>query len=376
MKKILIISVSIILFVVGCSQTPIQFDPVSWSMFGQNTMHQRFVENCNITSNLSLSWEIKTGAAGESSPIIADGIVYFGSFGKKLHAVNLSTGKAKWIFETNGVIKSTAIDIESKKILVPVEPGVLNCISSETGESIWAVSINTTLAPPTILDKKIYIGCRNKYVYCFALDTGLELWRFKTEASVNSTISIGEDSVFFGSNDGNLYCLNKRGSLLWQFKTHGAIVSTTAIKDNRVFFGSYDKNFYCLDAKSGSLIWKHQVGAEIQSSPALSKEHVYFPANDGYFYCLNQSDGEERWVFDTGSWQPINNSPAVTGNLIFFGATDSNVYCINSQTGEKLWSHKTGDRIWSSPAIYDNHLLIGSNDGKLYCFKSNPVVEE
>ncbi len=380
MKRIIIVSGIIIALLVGC-QAGKQPTPENWDMFGFNEMHQRYIDGSEITSNLKLKWKTTTGAAGESSPIIRnDGketLVYFGSFGRVLHAINIESGNIKWLFETEDIIKSAAIDPKSKRLIAPVEPGVLNCIDVDTGKSIWAVAINTTLTAPTIFENSVYVGCRNKYVYCFDIDSGAELWRYKTDASVNSCVSVFGERVYFGSNDSNLYCLDKdSGELIWKFKTEGAIVSTPAIKDNKIYFGSYDKHFYCIDAEKGKLIWKYMTGAEIQSSAGLSPKYAIIPANDGYLYCLSQQTGEEKWVFDTGLWQPINNSPLITNSLVFFGATDGFVYCVDLKTGEKLWNYKTNDRIWSSAAGFGKYVVIGSNDGSLYCFEPDETIQE
>ena len=55
-------------------------------------------------------------------------------------------------------------------------------------------------------------------------------------------------SVFFGSGDGWLYCLNKKsGAQLWKAQTNGRIRSTPAIADGKIYFASFDGVIRCLE---------------------------------------------------------------------------------------------------------------------------------
>ncbi|MCH7567635.1 MAG: PQQ-binding-like beta-propeller repeat protein, partial [Nitrospirae bacterium] len=59
--------------------------------------------------------------------------------------------------------------------------------------------------------------------------------------------TIFEDSIFCGSVDGSMYCLDMRsGRKRWQFQTGGPITGTPTVSDNRIYFGSNDHRVYAL----------------------------------------------------------------------------------------------------------------------------------
>ncbi|HEX9332034.1 MAG TPA: PQQ-binding-like beta-propeller repeat protein, partial [Anaerolineales bacterium] len=64
---------------------------------------------------------------------------------------------------------------------------------------------------------------------------------------VNSSPVVYKDSLYCGSVDGNLYCLEYRtGRLRWKFGTGGAITGTPLVFDDIVYIGSTDHQIYAL----------------------------------------------------------------------------------------------------------------------------------
>ncbi len=74
-----------------------------------------------------------------------------------------------------------------------------------------------------------------------------EVWRFPTEHQVTGSPTVLGDSLYCGSVDGYLYCLDIRsGRLRWRFHTEGPITGSPAITDDRLYIGSNDHKVYAL----------------------------------------------------------------------------------------------------------------------------------
>jgi eukaryotic-like serine/threonine-protein kinase len=222
-------------------------------------------------------------------------------------------------------------------------------------------------------------------------------WKFRTGAAVVSTPAVSDGTVYFGSNDHNLYALDAAsGQLRWKFATKARIPSSPAVADGRVFFGSYDGNFYALDANNGRVLWqfatqgerrfaaRHLHGAEpaaevvpdpfdaFLSSPALADGLVLFGSGDGAVYALDAASGVLRWKYRTGN--VVHASPAVAGGLVYVGSWDSNFYALDEHTGRERWRFKTGEDplvnnqvgIQSSATVFDGVVYFGCRDSHLY----------
>jgi outer membrane protein assembly factor BamB len=222
-------------------------------------------------------------------------------------------------------------------------------------------------------------------------------WAVKAGGPVLSSPAIADGSIFFGSNDHNLYAVDvTTGKLRWKFASKGRISSSPAVADGRVYFGSFDGNFYALDAASGKQVWKFTTGGERRfsgrhlhgaepaaevmpdpfdfflSSPALAADAVYFGSGDGNVYALDAATGTPRWKYHTGN--VVHASPAVAGGSVYVGSWDSYFYALDAKSGALRWRFKTGEDaaisnqvgIQSSAVVADGTVYFGCRDSNLY----------
>ncbi len=78
------------------------------------------------------------------------------------------------------------------------------------------------------------------------------------------------------------------------------------VVDDTIYFGSNDGNFYALDVESGYMRWVFKTLSPINSLPYADADTVYFGSSDGYLYAIDRETGSKRWDFDTGS--PVNST--------------------------------------------------------------------
>ena len=134
------------------------------------------------------------------------------------------------------------------------------------------------LAPePVAADGKLFVpSSANDTLTAYDTKTGKELWRFFAEAPIRFAPVATKGRVWFGSDDGHLYCLNAAdGSLRWKFNGGPAkrwvignerLTSTwpsrggPVYRDGKIWFTASIWPFmgifiHCLDAETGRVIW-------------------------------------------------------------------------------------------------------------------------
>lgn len=155
----------------------------------------------------TIKWRFKAKRAITSSPIIAQGVVYFGSVDSTLYALDARTGWVIWRFRLN----------------------------------------KPTITTPFISGDYIFIGSIDGTIQCIDMRLAKDTWTFNTENQVTGSPIIYKDSLYCGSVDGYLYCLEYRtGRLRWKFQTRGAITGTPIAVDDLVYIGSTDHRLYAL----------------------------------------------------------------------------------------------------------------------------------
>jgi outer membrane protein assembly factor BamB len=222
-------------------------------------------------------------------------------------------------------------------------------------------------------------------------------WAFPTGDRVVSSPVLRDGTLYFGSDDGNIYAVEAAtGRQVWKRATRGPVSATPAVVDDILYVGSYDGHFYALNSRSGALRWKYRTGGERHfeakglhgmtpasqtffdpydiylSSPVVVGDSVFFGSGDGHLYALDRTNGTLRWKFATGD--VVHASPAYANGVLYFGSWDSYFYAVDAKTGQERWRFHGGEDpvihnqvgFQSSAAVVDGVVYVGCRDSNLY----------
>jgi parallel beta-helix repeat protein len=334
-----------------------------WPMFRHNPQHTGYAETPGPNTNQTL-WSYTTGVGVVSSPAVADGRVFIGSYDGKLYALDQYTGALEWNYSAGAWI-SCSPAVSDGRVYFGSHSGGFLCLDSFSGEVLWYYTMGAVLSSPTVISSKVYIGSYNRNIYCLDAVNGSLVWNFTTGDSVGSSPAVVDDMVFVGSNDHNVYCLDaETGEPIWNQTTAGIIYSSPAVVDGVVFVGSYDGFIYAFNQYTGVVEWSYFANASISSSPAFAYDRVYVGSDAGRVYCLNASTGSYLWDYQTGD--VVGSSPAVASGKVYFGSRDNDVYCVDALSGDLIWRYSTAGSVRSSPAVADGMVFVGSADRNVY----------
>src|SRR5271156_5468516 len=129
---------------------------------------------------------------------------------------------------------------------------------------------------------------------------GTGKWSYSLTGHMVASPAIASDgTLYFGSDDSNLYALDSNGRVKWKFATDGAVTSTPALaKNGTVYFGGTDHNLYAIGA-DGKLKWKFTTGGQV-FSPAIGADGtIYFQNGEGKLFAIQ--DTENNGGLD-GQW--------------------------------------------------------------------------
>lgn len=265
-------------------------------------------------------------------------------------------------------------------------------LADPSGKLLWETNLNSEiLSSPAVTTTSLYVGSMDSNVYCLDRETGNVRWKFKTGQAVLASPLVADDVVFIGSGDHNMYALDANtGKKLWSFAAEKLIKATPALANGRLFFGAWDNFFYGLDAKTGELIWKTPVSirsnghfSAATSNPVIAGENIIFCSHDYSVRCLSQESGGTLWVYqpDKTELGPSYSTAVVKGDIAYFGSINGHVVGHNVDTGKKVFDvdvrpEKKDDLFDSVPALKDGKLYVGSVNGNVYCvdIKSSKVA--
>ncbi len=218
----------------------------------------------------AIRWRTKLGPT-ESSPLVANGLVYVGDWRGRVYALDERTGKVRWTFQADGKIKG-ALSLGGERLFVGTYKGSVYALNPKTGKQIWRTRSQDRL------------GGRGQFY---------------------STPALAYGRVYIGSTDGKVYSFGQTtGKLLWSHSLGGFVYSSPAVWRQKVYAGSYSRWFYALDAATGATVWRFRANGKISGSPTVIDGVVYFATLEGRTYALDARNGRELWRFADGKYTP------------------------------------------------------------------------
>jgi outer membrane protein assembly factor BamB len=242
-------------------------------------------------------WVFRT-APVESTPLLVDGTLYFGTWDHRVYAVDARTGRRRWSFKADEQVN--------------------------TSGAYWR--------------GHVYFGTDGGRVYAIDARTGRKRWsatskeRFGSREFFYATPTIAYGRVFIGNTDGTMYVYGARsGRLLWARPAGTYIYGAAAVRARRVYFGTYNGSIYALDAATGDTVWKRSAPGAVHAAPTILDGIVYFTT------C--SSCGKE-------ASRKVKRGPDQT-----FG--------VSPRTGRTLWRTNSGKYAAAIVADHDRVYLTG-----------------
>ncbi len=220
---------------------------------------------------------------------------------------------------------------------------------------------------------------------------GEEMPRMHVDNAYQTAIVDG--CVYFGSSVTNqvISVDAKTGGVRWSFSAQGPVRFAPTVSDGRVYFGSDDGNVYCLDAKDGSMLWNYRAGLSdekvignermislwpVRTGVLVDAGVVYFAAGvfpyEGLYVCaVRAKDGSEVWKNDTigdrahelayGGISP-HGYPLASEEVLYVPSGRSMPVAFDRKTGKFLFSTSPGGKRGGTWALLDRDRLIAGVD--------------
>ena len=255
-------------------------------------------------------WRLPEGP-DETSPMLANGLVYVGSWDGDVSAVAEKTGKVRWRFHTGGPVKGS-VALSGPNVVFGSYDGHVYAVNAHTGKEVWrgsaqqglSLSLGTFYSTPAIAYGRVYIGNTDGRIYSYGARTGDLRWSHATGGYVYSSPAVWDERVYAGSYDGNFYALDAAtGDVIWTFKAAGPISGAPTVIDGVVYFACFKSRTYALDARTGKLLWTYGAG---HYSPVVADTKRVYLVGYGRLYGMVEKHPLRSRV------KPRQRRPAVT----------------------------------------------------------------
>jgi len=224
-------------------------------------------------------WTFQAGEAIRSTPIVAAGVIIFGSDDYNLYFLDLE-GKLVDKFETGGAIRVTAL--------------------ADGNE--------------------LYFGSDDQHSYCLDLKRKRINWKTKIGCRIHTSPVADNKRVFFLCWNGILYCLNKKnGTILWWKSVPARTSYRLGLIKKRVVVTSLSNLLVSFDVKTGEKVGEFDAAQIIQSNPLWLEPYLLIN-----LYDYNKGEGSLVYLKKVLqiNLSSSKNSPQKTGEELVFTASD------------------------------------------------------
>lgn len=272
---------------------------------------------------------------------------------------------------------------EMKEALVAAgrKTGILNRIGGMTAaiqsgglKPLWTFQCEDEIrSTPIHYDGSIYIGSYDHNLYCLNAVTGEFQWKYATDNGIVTRPAVYESNIYFGSEDQRLHVVSARsGKVVWTYYTEGAVRSSPRIAEGHIFFGSDDAHIHAVNMLTGRAAWRFETAAPVRSTPFVTNEAVFSGCESGDFYCVDFG-GELKWRFKAKL--AVTSSPWVEEGVVYFGSLDSSFYALDTRSGWAIWRFRMGKGSIVSPCLAEGLIFTGSADGHIYAIDARTSRE-
>jgi outer membrane protein assembly factor BamB len=356
------------------------------------------------TTNGEQIWSYRTGDKVRSSPAVADGVVFFGSYDGNFYAVHRSTGREKWRFRTTGERHWRAKNLDGMTPAEEVHPdpwdfflsspvlaegvvyfgtgeGMLYALDTGTGQPVWTFETGDTIhSSPAIADGTLYVGNMESRLYAVDTATGQERWHFQAgtetryynQHGLQSSPTVAGGMVYIGGRDGGLHAVSAAdGREVWKFDTENSwVLGSPSYRNGTVYFGTSDTfKLMAVDGATGQARFEVPTGTYTYSSPAIAGDMVYVGTCGGVLFAVDATTGAVKWTFQTEASERDEHDVLNPDGTWNYGNLFAGEYSYENAIAAVDRFLDLGAFL-SSPVVADAVLYIGSADGHLYALGS------
>ena len=190
--------------------------------------------------------------------MVKDGVLFFGSWGNEFYALDIESGKSRWIWN-NGY---------TNRMLSPAQ--------------VW----------PVITHSRVYLASPDRYMTVLDEKTGNVIWRHNDlDNRVRESIGVSEDgnTVYAKTMDGQILAIDAtvpERKIKWISSGEDMgyeLAPTAVVEKNGVVYAPTDKGLiFAYRASDGSFLWKYRISTGlINMILPTDNGELYVSAMDG-----------------------------------------------------------------------------------------------
>lgn len=154
--------------------------------------------------------KIELDAPTGSTPAVWKDLVFFGTEGNELLALNWKSGKIVWRYKAKQAFRSPSACKDGFVVVCGMDKTV-RCFEAETGELRWEFRTKGRMeqSGAVIAGERVYVPCEDSFLYILDFSTGEKVGDVELDGKLRACPAVIDGGLVIGTDDGVLLRLGK-----------------------------------------------------------------------------------------------------------------------------------------------------------------------
>jgi len=237
----------------------------------------------------TLAWTVT--AAPTLPPAAGEGLVFFREKDAVV-ALRAADGSAAWRLPLDLALAAPPV-WDNGWLILAGENGTIVALSAKDGRIIWRHDIGARPhARPALSADRVYVPVANARVIALRVESGEPLWDRHLGGDPNEILAF-DDRLYIGAKDKYLYCLDAAtGVVEWRSMRTGAdVIGLPAFDDDQLYFVSLDNVLRAVSRRTGVQQWMKQLAVRPTSGPIRAGATIIAVGQAAALPTFNAKDG-------------------------------------------------------------------------------------
>jgi outer membrane protein assembly factor BamB len=210
-----------------------------------------------LTGSGQLRWKFEAERPIWAQPISDGETVYLSSMDHKLYALNAGNGNVRWERDLEAAVVNPPAFNSDGVLFVGTFGSEIIALDSSHGDILWrSPTSDWVWASPAVEDGQVYVVDLSGKAYAYDADSGDELWSIDVGGAITGTPLVIDETVYLATADGDLLALGTNGTIKWTRSIGGKLNSSPVSAGDMILVGAIEgeKVLVALD-KEGTQLW-------------------------------------------------------------------------------------------------------------------------
>jgi hypothetical protein len=262
-----------------------------WSLEGMEYFDDELI---TIVGSSLVEISIESGARTSATPI-SSGVTcpvvrnndyfYIAGHDRRLHA--LMAGNKVLAFEAAAENDSLITSVLAGRnfVIFATDKGNVICIRDDRPFKLWQFDAPAAIVPPIVRDAdSLYFACRDTNIYRLSLSSGDLVWKYQTQAILDSSPQIGAEVIYQHIPDVGLIAVSKQtGKQIWQVDNG---VGLLAESGDKAFVITKAGVLVAMDNVKAKQLYTVDIGKPVKFAVNTIDSKIYIADSQGRLACL------------------------------------------------------------------------------------------